>query len=180
MEADVISRVRSGDSEAFAALVRAHGPVATRVAVLRGAGSDADDVVQEAFVKAYLALDGFRAGEPFRPWLLRIVVRECSNRRRGAGRRAEREGRAARLDLDAPAGHDPALRLELTERQRWLYDAVTGLPAGYRDVVVCRYLLELSEAETALTLQIAAGTVKSRLSRGLRALREELADGAPA
>ena len=65
-----------------------------RTAALLGAGADAEDVVQEAFVKAYGALDRFRPDAPFRPWLLRIVANETRNLHRGSGRRAARERRA--------------------------------------------------------------------------------------
>ena len=68
-----LARVRAGDPAAYAVLVALHAPVAKRLAVLSGAGSDADDVVQEAFVQAYEALPRFREGAGFRPWLLRIV-----------------------------------------------------------------------------------------------------------
>src|SRR5262245_30439679 len=78
-EAEIIARVRAGDTEAYAELMRAHAPIAHRTAVLLGAGPDAEDVVQDAFVKAYLALEGFRDGASFRPWLLRIVTNETSN-----------------------------------------------------------------------------------------------------
>ncbi len=86
--------MRAGDPDAYAALVRRHAPVAIRTAALLGAGADAEDVAQEAFVKAYGALPRFREGAPFRPWLLRIVANETRNLHRAAGRRSAREQRA--------------------------------------------------------------------------------------
>lgn len=83
--------MRGGESAAFAVLVRRYGGIARRTAAVLGAGADTDDVVQEAFVKAYGALGTFRDGAPFRPWLLRIVANETRNARRTAGRRAVRE-----------------------------------------------------------------------------------------
>ena len=73
-DAAVIARVRAGETEAYAELVRAHTPIALRTAALMGAGADAEDVVQDAFVKAYLALGTFRGDAAFRRWLLRIVA----------------------------------------------------------------------------------------------------------
>lgn len=147
-----------------------------RYAVLQGAGAHAEDVVQEAFVKAYLGLDSFEAGRPFRPWLLRIVARETSNERRGRQRRVDREERLARLQSRSVVGLDPVEQVGLSERQERLYAAVRRLPTGFAEVVVCRYLLDLTEAETAATVGIAPGTVKSRLHRALRLLREDLGD----
>jgi RNA polymerase sigma-70 factor (ECF subfamily) len=176
-EADVPARVRSGDAAAYAGLVLLHAPVAKRLALLTGAGPDADDVVQEAFVKAYQALPRFREGAQFRPWLLRIVVNETHNLRRGRDRRARREERFGRLDSRAVGRPDPADEAVASGRQRDLLEAVGALKADLRDVVACRYLLDLSELETAETLGIPAGTVKSRLHRALRSLREVLGDG---
>lgn len=171
----MLARVRSGDTAAYAELVRAHAPIARRLAVLAGAGSDADDVVQEAFVKAYRALGGFRDGAAFRPWLLRIVVNETRNAHRGAVRRLDRERRVGWLDPSF-SGPDPADEAVSSGRRAALARAVAGLPTDLRDVVTCRYLLELTEAETAQALALPAGTVKSRLHRALGSLREVLAD----
>lgn len=180
VEADALARVRAGESSAYALLVREHGPVARRLAVLSGAGADADDVVQEAFVKAYRALPRFRDGEPFRPWLLRIVVNETRNLRRGSSRRAGREERDALDGARLVEGTgDPAEAAVATERRRRLVAAVGRLPEASREVVVCRYLMELTEAETATALGVPAGTVKSRLSRALSHLREELGHDRP-
>lgn len=169
--------MRAGEAAAYGELVIAHAAMAKRLAVLSGAGDDADDVVQEAFVKAYTGLEKFRDGAPFRPWLLRIVVNETRNRHRGETRREAREERVTSLDLPLAASDDPADAAALAERRTALLAAVRSLPDPFRDTVVCRYLLELSEAETAATLGVAPGTVKSRLSRALGLLRTELADG---
>ncbi|WP_309505510.1 RNA polymerase sigma factor, partial [Streptomyces phytophilus] len=82
----MIARVRAGESEAYAELVRAHAETAHRLALLLGAGAEAEDVVQNAFIKAYRALGGFRDGAAFRPWLLRIVANETKNTVRAAAR----------------------------------------------------------------------------------------------
>ena len=72
-DAALVARVRAGDPDAYAVLVRRHAPLAMRTAALLGAGANAEDVVQEALVKAYSSLDRFHDDRPFRPWLLRIV-----------------------------------------------------------------------------------------------------------
>jgi RNA polymerase sigma-70 factor (ECF subfamily) len=153
-----------------------HAPMAKRLAVLSGAGNEADDVVQEAFVKAYRALPRYRDGAGFRPWLLRIVVNETRNLQRGRSRRTLRELRVAGEEAVVQHVADPADEAVTTTRRAALLDAVSALPADLREVVTCRYLLELSETETAQTLGIPAGTVKSRLHRALGSLREVMAD----
>ena len=151
-----------------------HAPVAIRTASLLGAGDDAEDVVQEAFVKAYAALDRFRPGAPFRPWLLRIVANETRNAHRASGRRTARERRAweqARpLLLARP--EDPEDALLSAVRQEALVHGLDQLSPEQRQVVTCRYLLDLDEAETVEVLGWPRGTVKSRLHRGLIRLRD--------
>src|SRR5829696_9269130 len=92
-DADAVVRTLAGDLDAYADLVARYTAVAHRAAVLCGAGDDAEDVVQEAFVKAFRKLRTFRHGEPFKPWLLRIVVNEASNLRRSLRRRRAVEWR---------------------------------------------------------------------------------------
>ncbi|MDX2968813.1 sigma-70 family RNA polymerase sigma factor [Kribbella solani] len=167
-----MARVRAGESAAYGELVNRHAPVAKRAAVFLGAGADADDVVQEAFVKAYRGLAGFRDGAPFRPWLLRIVANETRNLMRTRGRRSRREELAAPLDVVL----DPAEEAVSLERRTELLSAVRALPEPMRLVVTCRYLLDLDEAETAAVLGWPRGTVKSRLHRALGRLRDALPD----
>jgi RNA polymerase sigma factor (sigma-70 family) len=172
----VLARVRAGDTAAFAELVNRHAPMARRLAVFSGAGSDADDVVQEAFVKAYRSLSSFRDGADFRPWLLRIVINESRNLHRGTSRRSDRELRVVRGEARLVTGSDPAEVAVGEERREALLGAIRTLPVDLREVVTCRYLLELSEAETAESLDIPHRTVKSRLRRALARLRGELPD----
>src|SRR4051812_31467402 len=96
-ERELVLRARRGDEGAFAQLVRPHEDIAFRVAYLiTGSTSDAEDAVQDGAVKAWRALPRFRVEEPWRPWLLSIVVNEARNRRRSAGRRAQLALRASR------------------------------------------------------------------------------------
>ena len=95
-EETLVARAKRGDATAYEELVRMHQGIAFRVAlVAAGDRGDAEEAVQDAFVKAYRALGRFREGAPFRPWLLRIVANEARNRRRSAGRRAGLALRAA-------------------------------------------------------------------------------------
>jgi RNA polymerase sigma-70 factor (ECF subfamily) len=158
--------------------------VALRTASLLGAGADAEDVVQEAFVKAYDALPRFRSGAPLRPWLLQIVANETRNLLRASGRRAARERvaweRAEPLLLGQGGHDDPVTAALSAERRRELVRGLATLSDHHRQVVVCRYLLDLDEAETAAVLSWPRGTVKSRLHRALRSLSESLARPAAA
>jgi len=169
----LVRRARDGDVAAYEQLVRRYAPIAHRTAVLL-AGADADDAVQEAFVKAYAALDRYRGDAPFRPWLLRIVANEARNRRRAQRRRAvlpvrlEANETASSSGVAAPSPEEEAIS---AERRTALLAAIQALPERDRRVVTCRYLLELSEIETATVLALPRGTVKSRLSRALQRLR---------
>jgi RNA polymerase sigma factor (sigma-70 family) len=170
---ELVERARRGDVGAYEELVRRHQALAVRTAyVVSGSGADAEDLAQSAFLKAYLALGRFREGAPFRPWLLRIVVNEAKNRRRWAARHPELELTPSH-DRSGPAP-SPEDLAEAAERRHRLLSAVNGLRRGDREVIAYRYFLDLSEAEMAEILQVAPGTVKSRLARALGRLRAAL------
>ena len=177
-ERQLVLRAQRGDESAFAELVRAHQEIAFRVAYLiTGSAADAEDAVQDGALKAWRALARFRVGEPWRPWLLSIVANEARNRRRSAGRRAQLALRASREAVSGDAAPFPgsstpeAAALADDERRR-LLAALESLPQDARDVLACRYLLELTEQETAAALGLRRGTVKSRTSRALERLRQ--------
>jgi RNA polymerase sigma-70 factor (ECF subfamily) len=176
-EARSLSAARAGDRAAFADLVAPHLDVAFRAAFLiTGSAADAQDAAQEGLVKAWLSLERFRAGAPFRPWLVRIVINEAHNRRRASGRQA---GLALRLAEPADAAAPGAEAVALAdERRAGVLAAVAGLREEDQLVIAARYFLGLSEAETATALSLPAGTVKSRLSRALARLREALGEPA--
>lgn len=156
-------------------LVARYSAPAHRTAALLGAGDDAEDVVQEAFVKAYRALDRFKPDATFRPWLLQIVANETMNLHRSARRRSGLTLRLAGVSDYSVASEDPEGEAVREERRRLLLAAVQELPEKDQQVLTCRYFLELSEAETATVLGWPAGSVKSRLSRALVRLRAKLA-----
>jgi RNA polymerase sigma factor (sigma-70 family) len=176
-ESELVERAKRGDVGAYETIVQAHQGIAFRTAYLvTGNAAEAEDAAQEAFVKAFRALGRFRSGAPFRPWLLRIVANEARNRRRAAGRREQLALRSAAEIRPGDAAPSPEAALVATERREQLLAAVNGLREDERLVVACRYFLDLSEAETAAALGVRPGTVKSRLSRALDRLREEVGE----
>jgi RNA polymerase sigma factor (sigma-70 family) len=172
---ELIRRAQRGEGDAYAMLVGRHQQVAFRAAyAVCGDAAEAEDAAQEAFVKAYGALGRFRAGAPWRPWLLRIVANEARNRRRSAGRREHLALRVAALAPEpAPAAEAAVL---VRDERAALLAALGRLDPPHREVVVLRHLLDLSEAECAAVLGVRRGTVKSRLSRALAKLREDLGE----
>jgi RNA polymerase sigma factor (sigma-70 family) len=170
-ERELVLRAQRGDLRAYEELVRPHEEIAFRVAyVITRNAADAEDAVQDALVKAWRALGRFRAGEPLRPWLLRIAANEARNRRRSAGRRERLVLRSAPHSGEAAPSPEDAV-LDASQRAE-LLRALDELPDAAREVLACRYLLELSEEETAAALDLAIGTVKSRTSRALDRLKE--------
>jgi RNA polymerase sigma-70 factor (ECF subfamily) len=170
-ERELALRAQRGDARAYEELVRPHQEIAFRVAyVITRNAADAEDATQDGLVKAWRALGRFRASEPMRPWLLQIVANEARNRRRSAGRREQLALRAANVSGEAAPSPEDAT-LDADERAR-LLAALEQLPADAREVLACRYLLQLSEEETAAALDVARGTVKSRSARALDRLRE--------
>ena len=164
-------RAQRGDAHAYEELVRPHEAIAFRVAyVITRNAADAEDATQDALVKAWRALGRFRADEPLRPWLLRIVANEARNRRRSAGRRERLVLRAAEDSGEAAPSPEDAV-LDASQRAE-LLRALDELPHAAREVLACRYLLDLSEEETAAALGVRVGTVKSRSARALDKLRE--------
>jgi RNA polymerase sigma factor (sigma-70 family) len=175
-EAKLADRARAGDTAAYERLVRMHQAVAFRAAYLvTGDAPEAEDATQEAFIKAYRALDRFRPGAPFRPWLLTIVTNEARNRRRSAGRRATLNLQVAAEGQAVPTPVSPEAAVVAAERRDELLASVGELSEGERLVVSYRYFLGLSEEETASALDCARGTVKSRLSRAIARLRNAMA-----
>lgn len=172
-EARLAARARDGDARAFEDLVRPHWQVMYRVAFLvtRDAAS-AEDAAQEALVKAWRALGRFRVGEPVRPWLLRIAANEARNRRRADGRRAHLALRAAASAPDPGTSSSTEAEAFAAEERAMLLERLDALPDDARTILACRYLLGLSEQETAAAVGVAPGTVKSRTSRALARLRE--------
>lgn len=174
-ESREIERAKQGHDDAYEALVRRYQQLAFRTAYLiTGDAAEAEDAAQTAFIKAYAALDRFRAGASFRPWLLTIVANEARNRRAVTRRRPALTLSAV---ADRPSGEttsSPEVMALAADQRRRLLEALNSLGEEDRAVIAYRYFLDLSEAEMAALLGCRPGTVKSRLSRALGRLRDRL------
>jgi RNA polymerase sigma-70 factor (ECF subfamily) len=172
-DAELVARARTGDVDAFTTLVGRYRLPAVRLAY-GIAGNEAEDAVQDAFVKAFRKLSTFRSGAAFRPWLFTIVANEARNRRRSVTRRASLELRVRQQPRTTGAASD-TLAID-HERRRSLVEAVANLPHHYREIVALRYFAGLSESEAAQVLSCPLGTAKSRLFRALEVLRTTLGE----
>ena len=172
-DVELVTEAQAGDTAAFGELVRRYQEVAFRTAylVVRDAAT-AEDVTQEAFVRAYRAIGSFRTGDPFRPWVLRIVTNLALNEVRGRGRRAgllQRVGLLQRPEFEpVPAAEAVALA---TERQRQLWRALSELPDDDRLVLYLRYFVELQEKQIGVVIGKAQAPLKKRLHRTGERLR---------
>lgn len=170
-EAQLLTRAQAGDMVAWEALMRRYETAVFRLAYLiLHDPAEADDAAQEAFIRAYRYLDRVDGSQPLRPWLLRVTRNVAINRQRSLSRywaMTRRFLQTATLVDDASHAEQLAQQNEAAQ----LRQAVQQLNAKGRDVIYLRYFLELSEAETAVILDIPKGTVKSRLSRALEKLR---------
>ena len=166
-EATLIRQARRGDAAAWETLVRQHQEAAFRLGyLLLRTPAEAEDVAQEAFVRAFLALDSFDEERPFRPWLLQITRNLAKNRLRSLSRYW---GMVKRWWGE----QDTAVTATSVrpDESAQLWQAVQQLRPKLQEVIYLRYFLELSETEMAEALSIPAGTVKSRLHRALQQLK---------
>lgn len=171
-EQGLIARAQDGDTAAFGDLVRMHQELAVRVAYLVVRNhAEAADVTQDAFIKAYRSIGRFRAGTPLRPWLMRIVRNEALNRVRSAKRRERVALKVAGESASGEAAPSPEADALASDAAARMAELVDRLPARQQAVVTHRFLLGLSEEETATALRIPRGTVKSRTARALDKLR---------
>ncbi|MGH9134269.1 MAG: RNA polymerase sigma factor, partial [Ilumatobacteraceae bacterium] len=164
LEQGLVRRVQAGDAAAFDELLAAHRSSALRVAtVVLGGAHGADDVVQDASVRAWRAVSGVDADRGFRSWYLRVVANTARNDRRSRGRRAALALRlAAQPDRAVSGPEDDAVT---GDDRRRVVDAMNRLGRDDRLVIALRHFEQLSEREMAEVLGCAGGTVKSRLSR---------------
>jgi RNA polymerase sigma-70 factor (ECF subfamily) len=172
-EASLIRAAQNGESRAFAEIVRRYQRAIYRVAYgLTRNPSDADDLAQETFLRAYQALGRFRVGEPLYPWLARIATNQAFSLYRARRRRPETP-----LEPLVEAGFqwgveaDPADETADRERRRHLQEAFSHLKPEHQAVLVLRAVQGLSYQEIAQTLQVPVGTVMSRLSRARAELK---------
>jgi RNA polymerase sigma-70 factor, ECF subfamily len=176
-EAGSILAAQGGDQAAFGALVRHYQRAIHRLAygLTRNAG-DADDLAQETFVRAWQALDRFRVGEPFYPWLSRICVNLAFSLFRRRKRRPE-ESIEPMLEAGRQFGleDDPAEHAATRERDARLAAAFAELSPDHQAILALRAVEDLSYDEIARVLGVPPGTVMSRLSRARAELKTRLA-----
>src|SRR5688572_16704088 len=168
---ELVERIRRGDVRAMELLMRRHNRMLFRTAraILRD-DAEAEDAVQEAYLRAYKALPDFRGESKVSTWLVRIAANEALGRRR----RALRGGEVVPLDA-IPDEADPKDDMLRVEMRRILEMRIDALPEAYRTVFMLRALEELSVEETAAALHIPEPTVRTRFFRARGLLRESLA-----
>ncbi len=177
-DGELVAAARTGEKTAFGELVRRHQGSAVRVAaVALGSSDDAEDVAQEAFVKAHRSLHHFRDDGAFRPWLLQIVVNTAKNRQRRFSRQRNLALRVgARPEIAEPGPDEVAAH---RADQAIVIGAINRLRPADRLILTYRWYEQLSEAEIAQALGCRPGTVKSRLNRAMNRLRQELGVAGP-
>jgi RNA polymerase sigma-70 factor (ECF subfamily) len=175
----IVERVRAGDTALYEILVRRHNQRLYRTvrAILRE-DRDVEDVMQQAYVDAYTHLDQFKGDAKFSTWLTRIAVNRAIRRGHNDRRRFELVSRDADADLaierTAAPGVSPEHAMYGNELKNVLESLVGNLPEPFRVVFVMREVEGLSTAETAASLSINEDTVKTRLHRAKRLLRDQL------
>jgi len=179
-EAEVVSELQAGSPAAFDALIQHfHGPLYRLLCQMLGNPADAADTTQEVFLKAFRGIQGFRRGSSLKTWLYRIAIREALNQRRWWRRHQSKEtsyqtDEMGGEELGATSDPSPFEACATRETQRAVRRALDRLPQAFRGAVVLRDLEGLAYEEIAEVLEISIGTVKSRILRGRRALKDLL------
>lgn len=179
----LIQRAQAGDTGAFGSLVLLHQDFVYDLAlgVLRDS-AEAEDLAQEAFLRAWQGLPNFRSQSQFRTWLYRIVTNLCYNRLPGLRRELTSLGDDCldNLVCDEVLNIDPASSFDAREQRVALHNAIEQLPENYRLLVALRYQLELSYEEIVEVTNLPLGTVKTGLFRAKERLRQTLLSDMPA
>jgi RNA polymerase sigma-70 factor (ECF subfamily) len=178
---EVVRRVRAGETALFEVIMRRYNRRLYRAARAIVGPDEAEDVMQETYVRAYAHLDQFAGHARFATWLTRIAVHEALGRARRAGRFTDDADGTIEDALNASPGSSPERRTATRQLVGFLETAIEALPTPYRAVFVLRAVEELSTSETAACLSIPEETVKTRLYRARRLLQAALArqvDGA--
>ncbi|MGF1464534.1 MAG: RNA polymerase sigma factor [Sandaracinaceae bacterium] len=173
----LVDAARGGDPHAFDALVRRYRPRIFALALhLTGSRSEADDITQDAFLRAYRNIARFEGRSEFFTWLYRIALNRALNARRDRRRRATLSIDDPRLTLAlaVDAGGDPRRALELRETYTQLLAAFDGLSALLRTTVALTLLQGLSYKEAAVVLETTEGTIAWRVHEARRRMREAM------
>lgn len=169
-----VARLRAGDPKAFEELVATYQHLVFGVAVrMLGNAAEAEEIAQEAFLRAHRALADFRGDAKLSTWLYAIASRLCLTRLASGERRMSRQGEETLMRLASTDG-DPAAAVERSEVEAALHRAIAELPEDRRIVVVLRDLEGLSYEEIAQTLELELGTVRSRLHRARMDLKDKM------
>jgi RNA polymerase sigma-70 factor (ECF subfamily) len=172
---DVVRDVRRGDRDAFGHLVRGYqGRLFGLVLMMVREPSGAEEAPQDAFVRAFTQIHQYEDQRPFHPWLASIAVRLAQNWLRRHGRTARREGTSLESAEEPGATAAALTKLIADEQSRGLWQAVTALPSGERTAVILYYRDEMAVRDVAGALGVTTGTVKTRLFRARRHLRERV------
>jgi len=181
-ESELVGELQAGSESAFDWLVtHYHAAVFNLILGMLGDTSDAADATQEVFLKAFKGIRKFRGGSSLKTWLYRIAIREALNHRRSFNRHlqtnvsidAEPEEGHAPLEIE-DGGATPFDQLASLEIQGAVQSALAQVPDVFRSAVILRDLEGLSYEEVAEVLECSVGTVKSRILRGRRALKDLL------
>jgi RNA polymerase sigma-70 factor (ECF subfamily) len=175
---EVVARVLAGETALFEILMRRYNQRLYRVsrAILREDG-EAEDVMQDAYVRAYEHLDQFAGKAAFSTWLTRIAIHEALARKRRRNRMDELDALSTHGDDMAvfkSSAPTPEAGVSQAEARQLLEEAIGNLPENYRTVVMLREVEEMSVAETAQSLGVTDAVVKTRLHRAHAMLRKEL------
>ncbi len=170
-EDEAVLSCQKGDKDAFRYLVELYKDVVFGTAYMMiGNRSLAEEQMQEAFLAAWLGIQGFEAGRPFKPWLVRILVNRILT--------LQRKHVIPTVPLDGldPSNQsvDPAEEVEAMDRRVTVRKTLSGLNQEHRQVVILRYFAGLTVPELAHAIGKREGTVKSRIHRALGRLREQL------
>src|SRR5688572_13212490 len=174
----LVARAKSGDAQAFDELVRRYRKRIYALALhLTGSASEADDIAQEVFLKAYRALDTFEGRSEFFTWVYRMAVNRSINARRDRERRGEQGMDDPRLELAVAvdAKGNPSLATELRQTYARLLRALDALPAEMRTSVVLVALQGFSHGEAAVVQGVSDGTIAWRMHEARRRLHEAMA-----
>ena len=178
-DVSLVRRAREGDFSAFEALFERHRLLVYRFAYqMTGRRDDAEDLVQEAFVRAYQNLHRYRDEAKFTTWLLRIVSNLCTDQARMSQRRTvlEQQEAAGALDwMTIGSTDNPVENLEQDRRAIALRKALNALPPHHKSVIILRDIEEREYPEMAAILGCTVGGAKLRVLRARRALRDRLA-----
>jgi RNA polymerase sigma-70 factor (ECF subfamily) len=175
---DAVRAVRRGDRDAFGRVVALYQRRLFGLALMMTRDpAGAEDVAQDAFVRAFVHLDAYDERHPFYPWLSSIAVRLAQNWLVKRGRLAARErAEPAHAGVAASSPVDPLAAMIADEHDRRLWHSVASLPSGERTAAILYYREELTIKEIAFALGVTAGTVKTLLFRARLRLRRTLVD----